>query len=117
MVLPELAGLLDGTAVRVPTANVSLVDFAFTAKRKTSVEEINAAIVRAARGRLKGILVTNDEPLVSVDFNHNPASSIFDLTQTHVVVGRLCRVVSWYDNEWGFANRMVDVAVAVGKLG
>ena len=117
LVLPELAGLLDGTAVRVPTANVSLVDFAFTAKRKTSVEEINAAIVRAARGRLKGILVTNDEPLVSVDFNHNPASSIFDLTQTHVVGGRLCRVVSWYDNEWGFANRMVDVAVAVGKLG
>ncbi len=118
LVLPELKGKLDGTAIRVPTANVSIVDLKFIARRKTTVDEINKAIVRAAKGnRLKGILTTNDEPLVSADFNHNPASSIFDLTQTQVVEGKLCRVASWYDNEWGFSNRMVDTAVLMGKLG
>ena len=118
LVLPELNGKLDGTAIRVPTANVSIVDLKFIAKRKTTVEEINAAIVKAAKGnRLKGILITNDAPLVSVDFNHNPASSIFDLTQTQVVEGKLCRVASWYDNEWGFSNRMLDTAALMGKLG
>ena len=118
LVLPELAGKLDGTAIRVPTANVSIVDLSFIAKRKTTVAEINKAIARAAGSkRLKGILTVNDAPLVSVDFNHNPASSIFDLTQTQVVDGKLCRVASWYDNEWGFSNRMVDTAVLMGKLG
>ncbi len=116
LVLPELAGKLDGTAIRVPTPNVSLIDLTFTAKRKTSVEEVNAAIVKAATGKLKGILATNDEPLVSVDFNHNPASSIFDLRETQVIEGRFVRVMSWYDNEWGFSNRMSDVAVLLGKL-
>ena len=117
LVLPALKGKLDGTAIRVPTANVSLVDLSFIAKRKTTVEALNQAVTRAARGKLKGILATSDGPLVSVDFNHDPASSTFDLTQTQVVEGRLCRVVSWYDNEWGFANRMADVAAAVGRLG
>ncbi len=117
LVLPELAGKLDGTAIRVPTANVSMIDFMFTAKKKTTVAAINAAVVRAARSkRLKGILATNDEPLVSIDFNHHPASSVFDLTQTQVIGGRLCRVLSWYDNEWGFSNRMADTAAAMGKL-
>lgn len=118
LVLPELNGKLDGTSIRVPTANVSIVDLNFTAKRKTSVEEINKSIVKAAgSAALKNILITNDEPLVSSDFNHNPASSIFDLTQTQVIEGRLCRVASWYDNEWGFSNRMSDTAVKMGKLG
>jgi glyceraldehyde 3-phosphate dehydrogenase len=118
LVLPELNGKLDGTSIRVPTANVSLVDLKFTAKRKTTVEEINKAIIKAANGsKMKNILITNDEPLVSSDFNHNPASSIFDLTQTQVVDGKLCRVASWYDNEWGFSNRMSDTAVRMGKLG
>jgi glyceraldehyde 3-phosphate dehydrogenase len=116
LVLPELAGKLDGTAIRVPTNNVSLVDFKFRAKKDTSVEAVNAAIQKAAKGKLKGILVTNDEPLVSVDFNHNPASSTFDLTQTQVIEGRFVRVLAWYDNEWGFSNRMSDTAVAMGKL-
>jgi len=118
LVLPKLNGKLDGTAIRVPTANVSIVDLKFNAKRKTSVDEINKAIIKAAKGnRLKNILITNDEPLVSCDFNHNPASSIFDLTQTQVVDGKLCRIASWYDNEWGFSNRMSDTAVLMGKLG
>ncbi|MEE8247975.1 MAG: type I glyceraldehyde-3-phosphate dehydrogenase [Alphaproteobacteria bacterium] len=117
LVLPELAGKLDGTAVRVPVANVSMVDLTIVAKRKTSAEEVNQAMRKAARGRLKGILVVSDGPLVSSDFNHHPASSIFDLTQTQVVDGRLVRVLAWYDNEWGFSNRMADTAVAVGKLG
>ena len=117
LVLPELAGKLDGTALRVPTANVSLVDLTFTAKKRTTVRQINDAIVRAANGKLKGILDVNDVPLVSTDFNHHPASSIFDLTQTQVVDGRFVRILSWYDNEWGFANRMADVAVLLGKLG
>lgn len=118
LVLPELAGRLDGTAIRVPTANVSLIDLKFDASRDTDVEEVNGAIKQAAAGgALKGILETSDAPLVSVDFNHCPASSTFDLTQTKVVDGTLVRVLSWYDNEWGFSNRMSDTAVAMGKLG
>ncbi|MEO9902588.1 MULTISPECIES: type I glyceraldehyde-3-phosphate dehydrogenase [Alphaproteobacteria] len=113
LVLPELAGKLDGTSVRVPMANVSLVDLKFVPKRETTVEEVNAAIVKAANGKLKGILGTNDEPLVSIDFNHNPNSSTFDLGQTQVVEGKLVRVMSWYDNEWGFSNRMLDTTAAV----
>lgn len=118
LVLPALNGKLDGTSIRVPTANVSIIDLNFTAKRKTTPEEINKAIIKASNSkRLKNILITNDEPLVSSDFNHNPASSIFDLTQTQVIEGKLCRVASWYDNEWGFSNRMSDTAVLMGKLG
>lgn len=116
LVLPELKGKLDGTAVRVPTPNVSLVDLKFTAGRPTTKEEINGLMAHAAEGELQGILAVNDEPLVSVDFNHNPASSIFDLTETHVVDGTFCRILSWYDNEWGFSNRMADTAVAMSKL-
>jgi len=115
LVLPEIAGRLDGTAIRVPTANVSMVDLTFDAGRETSVEEINTAIGRAARGRLKGVLGTNDKPLVSIDFNHNPLSSVFDLTQTQVIGGTFARVLSWYDNEWGFSNRMADTAIAMSK--
>lgn len=118
LVLPELDGKLDGTAVRAPTANVSMVDLTFDAARKTDREELNASMVKAARsGPLKGILTTCDAPLVSCDFIHDPASSVFDLTQTQVVDGTLVRVLSWYDNEWGFSNRMSDTAVALGKLG
>lgn len=117
LVMPELKGRLDGTSVRVPTANVSVIDLKFDAKKKTDAETVNAAIMEAAKkGPLKGILATNDEPLVSTDFNHNPASSVFDLTQTQVIDGSFVRVLSWYDNEWGFSNRMSDTAVAVGKL-
>ena len=116
IVLPELAGKLDGTSIRVPTPNVSLIDFKFDSSRETDVAEINGAIAQAAAGTLKGVLETNDAPLVSSDFNHNPASSIFDLTQTQVTDGRLVRILSWYDNEWGFSNRMSDTAVAMGKL-
>ncbi len=117
LVLPELAGKIDGTALRVPTPNVSLVDLVFEAKRKTTVEEVNTAIKQAAaRGRLKGILTTNNEPLVSSDFNHNPSSSVFDLGETQVVDGKMVRVLTWYDNEWGFSSRMSDTAVAMGKL-
>jgi glyceraldehyde 3-phosphate dehydrogenase len=117
LVLPELSGKLDGTAVRVPTINVSLVDLTFVPKKRTTVEDVNKAIVKAAEGPLKGILAYTDEPLVSVDFNHNPASSIFDLTGTQVIEGRFVRVLSWYDNEWGFSSRMADAAGMVGKLG
>ena len=117
LVLPELDGKLDGTAVRVPTANVSMIDLTFVAGRPTSVEEVNNAIVEAARGRLKGVLGTVDEPLVSVDFNHDPLSSIFDLSQTQVLAGDFVRVLSWYDNEWGFSNRMADTAVAMANVG
>jgi len=113
LVLPELAGKLDGTAIRVPTPNVSLVDFKFIASKNTSAEEVNNAIREAAAGKLKGVLGTNDEPLVSIDFNHNPYSSVFDLTQTQVIEGKLVRVLSWYDNEWGFSNRMSDTAIAL----
>jgi glyceraldehyde 3-phosphate dehydrogenase len=116
LVLPELAGKLDGTAIRVPTANVSLIDLKFDSSRATDVAEINGAIKQASAGSLKGVLDTNEEPLVSIDFNHNPASSTFDLTQTQVIDGTLVRVMSWYDNEWGFSNRMSDTAVAMGKL-
>ncbi len=116
LVLPELKGKLDGTAIRVPTPNVSLVDFKFTAKRDTTVEEINNAIIAASNGALKGILGTYSEPLVSSDFNHDPHSSIFALKETKVIGGRFVRVMSWYDNEWGFSNRMSDTAVAMAKL-
>ena len=118
LVLPEMKGRLDGTSVRVPTANVSMIDLHFDAGKSTSVEEINEAVkAAAAKAPLQGILQVNDEPLVSVDFNHSPASSTFDLTQTQVVDGTLVRVLSWYDNEWGFSNRMSDTAVAMGGLG
>ncbi|MDB2523320.1 type I glyceraldehyde-3-phosphate dehydrogenase [Alphaproteobacteria bacterium] len=116
LVLPQLVGKLDGTAVRVPTPNVSMIDLVFEAKKKTTVEQINAAITKAANDKLKGILGVCDAPLVSIDFNHDPHSSTFDLTQTQIVDGKLVRVLSWYDNEWGFANRMSDTAVAMGKL-
>ena len=117
LVLPELKGKLDGTSIRVPTPNVSLVDFKFVPKKAATKEAVNAAITDAAKGPLKGILATNDQPLVSMDFNHNPASSTFDLQQTQVIEGSFVRVLSWYDNEWGFSNRMADTAVAMGKLG
>jgi glyceraldehyde 3-phosphate dehydrogenase len=120
LVLPELDGKLDGTSIRVPTPNVSLIDFKFVARKPTTAEEVNKAMVEAATASnspLKGILAVNDQPLVSSDFNHNPASSTFDVKQTKVIDGRLVRVLSWYDNEWGFSNRMVDTAVAMGKLG
>jgi glyceraldehyde 3-phosphate dehydrogenase len=116
LVMPELLGKLDGTAIRVPTSNVSLIDFKFIPKRKTTVTEINEAIISASEeGSLKGVLGTNNEPLVSVDFNHNPHSSTFDLSQTQVIDGGLVRVLSWYDNEWGFSNRMSDTAAIVAN--
>lgn len=113
LVLPELNGKLDGFAMRVPTINVSVVDLSFVSKRATSVEEINQTIKTASEGKLKGILEYSDGPLVSVDFNHNPASSIFDATLTKVSEGTLVKVCSWYDNEWGFSNRMLDTTVAL----
>ena len=116
LVLPELKGKLDGVSIRVPTPNVSVVDLVFEAGRDTSVEEINEAIRTAANGPLKGILGYTDEKLVSTDFNHDPHSSVFHMDQTKVMEGRLCRILSWYDNEWGFSNRMSDTAVAMGKL-
>ena len=116
LVLPELQGRLDGTAVRIPTPNVSMIDLVFNAKKKTDIESINNAMIRASRKELKGVLAVENKPLVSIDFNHNPHSSIFDLTQTQVIKGKLGRVLSWYDNEWGFANRMSDTASVVGKL-
>ena len=117
LVLPELNGKLDGVAIRVPTPNVSVVDFKFLAKRKTSVEKINEAIIKASkRGPLKGILAVTDQPNVSIDFNHDQASSTFALDQTKVMDDKFVRVLSWYDNEWGFSNRMSDTAVAMGKL-
>jgi glyceraldehyde 3-phosphate dehydrogenase len=116
LVLPELKGKLDGVSVRVPTPNVSLVDLKFIAKKATSVQEINDAIKGAALGPLKGILDVVHDKLVSVDFNHNPASSSFALDQTKVMDGSFVSVMTWYDNEWGFSNRMADTAVAMGKL-
>ena len=113
LVLPELNGKLDGFAMRVPTINVSVVDLVFQAVRATTHAEIDAAIKEASRGRLKGILGMNHKPLVSVDFNHNPLSSIYDATQTRVMGGTLVKVLSWYDNEWGFSNRMLDMTVAM----
>ena len=116
LVLPELSGKLDGTAVRVPTANVSMVDLTFYAEKATSIEEINNSIKEAASGSLSGILTYNSEPLVSIDFNHNPASSNFDATQTQVVKEKLVRVLSWYDNEWGFSNRMCETSIQIAGL-
>ena len=113
LVLPELNGKLDGFAMRVPTINVSVVDLTFVAKRETSNAEIDQIINEAANGKLKGILAVNTKPLVSVDFNHNPASSTYDATQTRVMEGTLVKVLSWYDNEWGFSNRMLDMTKAL----
>jgi len=117
LVLPELAGKLDGSAVRVPTPNVSMVDLKFDAGRETTAEEINDAIKAAAEGGLKGVLGFEDMPAVSIDFNHNPNSSTFDASQTKVIDGKFVRILTWYDNEWGFSNRMSDTAVAMAKLG
>jgi glyceraldehyde 3-phosphate dehydrogenase len=117
LVLPELAGKLDGSAVRVPTPNVSMVDLKFDAGRDVTAEEINAAIKEAADGRLKGVLGYEDMPAVSIDFNHNPNSSTFDASQTKVIDGRFVRILTWYDNEWGFSNRMSDTAVKMASLG
>jgi glyceraldehyde 3-phosphate dehydrogenase len=116
LVLPELKGKLDGVSVRVPTPNVSLIDLKIVAKRVTTVDEINNAMKRAAAQELKGVLEVVDAPLVSMDFNHDAASSSFALDQTKVMDGNFVRVLSWYDNEWGFSNRMADTAVAMGKL-
>jgi glyceraldehyde 3-phosphate dehydrogenase len=116
LVLPELNGKLDGVAIRVPTPNVSVVDFKFVAKRATTKDEINGAVKRAAEQQLKGILGYTERPNVSIDFNHDARSSIFHMDQTKVMDGTLVRVMSWYDNEWGFSNRMADTAVAMGKL-
>ncbi|HAW45911.1 MAG TPA: type I glyceraldehyde-3-phosphate dehydrogenase [Roseovarius sp.] len=115
LVLPELDGRLDGTAIRVPTPNVSAVDLTFEAGRDTSVDEINAAIAEAAQGALKGVLDVTGRELVSSDFNHNPMSAIFATDQTRVMDGNFCRVLAWYDNEWGFSNRMLDVAAEMGR--
>ena len=115
-VLPELKGKLDGAAIRVPTPNVSLTDLTFTPGRDTSVEEVNGLLKAAAEGPMKGILAYSDEPLVSVDYNHDPVSSTVDSLETAVLEGKLVRVLSWYDNEWGFSNRMVDTAAAMGRL-
>lgn len=116
LVLPELNGKLDGVAIRVPTPNVSVVDLVFEAARETSVEEVNGAIRAAASGPLAGVLGFTDDPNVSTDFNHDPHSSIFHMDQTKVMDGNLVRILSWYDNEWGFSNRMADTAVAMGRL-
>jgi glyceraldehyde 3-phosphate dehydrogenase len=116
LVLPELNGKLDGVSIRVPTPNVSVIDFKFVAKRNTTKDEINGAVKRAAEQQLKGILGYTEQPNVSMDFNHDPHSSIFHMDQTKVMDGTLVRVMSWYDNEWGFSNRMADTAVAMGKL-
>ena len=116
LVLPELKGKLDGSSIRVPTPNVSVVDLTFTPSRETTKEEVNALLKAAAEGPLKGVLAYTDEPLVSIDFNHDPASSTIDSLETAVIDGKLVRVLSWYDNEWGFSNRMVDTAGVIGKL-
>jgi glyceraldehyde 3-phosphate dehydrogenase len=117
LVLPELKGKLDGFAVRVPTINVSLVDLTFVAKRATTVEEVNAILREASQGALKGVLAYNDGPLVSVDFNHDPHSSTYDATLTKVIDGTTVKVCAWYDNEWGFSNRMLDTALAWSRAG
>jgi glyceraldehyde 3-phosphate dehydrogenase len=116
LVLPDLAGKLDGFAVRVPTINVSMVDLTFTAARETSVEEINTLLKAAADGELKGVLAYTDAPLVSIDFNHDPASSTYDASLTKVLGGTLVKVCAWYDNEWGFSNRMLDTAQVMARL-
>ncbi len=115
LVLPELKGKLDGVSIRVPTPNVSVIDFKFVSKKTVTVDEVNEALVAAANGSLNGILAYTKDKLVSIDLNHNPASSTFALDQTKVIEGNLVRVMSWYDNEWGFSNRMSDTAVAFGK--
>ena len=115
-VLPNLKGKLDGTAIRVPTPNVSLIDLTFVSKKKTSIKNINNLITKASQSsRLKNILTVNKLPLVSIDFNHNPSSSVFDLTQTQVIDNHFCRVLSWYDNEWGFSNRMIETLISLKK--
>ena len=117
LVLPKLSGKLDGTAIRVPTPNVSLIDFTFISKKKTDAIQINKVAIKASKSReLKNILTINDQPLVSIDFNHNSSSSIFDITQTQVVNDRFCRVLSWYDNEWGFSNRMIETMLDLKKF-
>ena len=116
LVLPELNGKLDGVAIRVPTPNVSCVDLTFEASRNTTVEEVNAAIRAAADGPLKGVLAYTDLPMVSTDFNHDPASSTFHNDQTKVLDGNMVRILTWYDNEWGFSNRMLDTAVKMGSF-
>jgi len=116
LVLPELNGKLDGVSIRVPTPNVSVIDFKFVANKATSKDEINAAVKRAAEQQLKGILTYTNEPNVSIDFNHDPHSATFHMDQTKVMDGTLVRVMAWYDNEWGFSNRMADTAVAMAKL-
>ena len=116
LVLPSLKGKLDGTAIRVPTPNVSLIDLTLVTEKEVTPETINDAMSKAAKGELKGILDINQKPLVSKDFNHNPHSSIFDATQTQVVKGKFSRVLSWYDNEWGFSNRMCDTAIQIAGL-
>ena len=116
LVLPSLKGKLDGTAIRVPTPNVSLIDFTVVTKKEVSVDQINAAMIKASKSNLKGILGINQKPLVSKDFNHDPHSSIFDTTQTQVIKGKFSRVLSWYDNEWGFSNRMCDTAIQIAGL-
>jgi len=117
LVLPKLVGKLDGTAIRVPTPNVSLIDLTFISKKKTTAEKINKLMTVASKDkRLKGILSINNLPLVSSDFNHNPSSSVFDLTQTQVINNNFCRILSWYDNEWGFSNRMIDTMLNLKKL-
>ena len=116
LVLPSLKGKLDGTAIRVPTPNVSLIDLTLVTDKESTPESINEAMSIAAKGELKGILDVNEKPLVSKDFNHNPHSSIFDVTQTQVIKGKFSRVLSWYDNEWGFSNRMCDTAIQISGL-
>ncbi|MDB4339970.1 type I glyceraldehyde-3-phosphate dehydrogenase [Pelagibacteraceae bacterium] len=116
LVLPSLKGKLDGTAIRVPTPNVSLIDLTFVPNKAVTIESINEAMIKASEGPLKNILAINSAPLVSKDFNHNPHSSIFDLTQTQVIKGKFSRVLSWYDNEWGFSNRMCDTSIQIAEL-
>ena len=117
LVLPSLKGKLDGTAIRVPTPNVSLIDFTFFSKKKTNVKEINTIVLKASKAKaLKNILTINKLPLVSIDFNHSSSSSIFDITQTQVVKNKFCRVLCWYDNEWGFSNRMIDTMIDLRKF-
>ena len=116
LVLPSLKGKLDGTAIRVPTPNVSLIDLTFVTEKEVTPEGINQAMIKASKEDLKGILEINEKPLVSKDFNHNPHSSIFDITQTQVIKGKFSRVLSWYDNEWGFSNRMCDTAIQISQL-
>ena len=117
LVLPKLKGKLDGTSIRVPTPNVSLIDLTFISKKNASIESINKGMIAASKSKnLKGILTVNKLPLVSIDFNHNSSSSIFDLTQTQVIKNKFCRILSWYDNEWGFSNRMIDTLLSLKKL-